>query len=175
MSKKLLAAGSVLFLGILLAGCGTSNDTYFIGEENKTVTSSEEKSNVEDAKKEIIVLKDKLLIDAEANITVPLKDISDKIHQTPPDDWDGFKSFLISLNIRIDESSIDIDNSTGFANATGMITIEGREVPTEYTFNNLDGSWKLNDLVLINSKGDKASYSALLDESLKAALKAEGR
>ena len=176
MTKKLLAAGSILFLSLFLASCGASTETYFIGEDTKTATSStDENDNAENAKKEIMKLKEKLIIEAEANITGPLKDLSNKMHQTPPDDWDGFKSFLIPLNINIDESTINVDTSTGFANATGTITFEGKEVLTEYTFNNLEGTWKLNDLVLTNSQGDKASYSALMEEALKAALKAEGK
>lgn len=179
MTKKLLAAGSVLFLGLLLAGCGTTNDTYVIGEESANTPSSQEAESTEKPSpgnenqkdtvaNNILETEKNLTINAEENITGSIQSSLDKINQTFGTGKINLNDFMKSFQPKANIDTLVVDAESKTATVEGKTTLEGSEYPTTFKYVYVDNQWKLDDFSLTNAKGEQYSVSVIIEAMVQA-------
>lgn len=172
MNKKIFTTGVVLTLSLLLTSCGTADDTYYIGNQNESKNSSAEQETNENNSTsskdstaiglEILEVQKQLTIEAEPHITgtieSSLTEANEKLGKGKLILADFFKGFQLNA----DPSSINIDETSNTATLEGTSFLEGKEYPATFKYTYVDGSWKLNDFLLTNQKGQQTSVSVIL-------------
>lgn len=170
MTKKLLVVGTILTLSLLLTSCGASDDAYFIGDQNENNSSNSEQDSSSNAPEqtneeialEILEVEKELTIEAEPHITGTiesgLKEANEKLGKGKLILADFFKGF----QLKADPSTIEIDQKTNTATLNGTSFLEGKEYPATFKYTYVDGSWKLNDFLLTNQKGQQTSIAVIL-------------
>lgn len=181
MKKKLLAAGSVLAMSLLLASCApgeeantdevkpssssssTSEPGVATGEPTTETGDSSPTGDQEAIKTAILKVQKDVEVDAESNIAGTLADSLAKVEAKFPDEKPFLSEFIKSLNIKLDESSLSVDSATGQATVNGTTTPGDTPYPAVANFVYQDGSWKLTD-ILIDDNGQQTTLSSGLEQ-----------
>lgn len=192
MTKKLLAAGSVLALSLLLASCSggaqpNDNDTTTAPTSSSSsepgVATGEPSPGKPDAtapngdeatvKAAILKVQKDVEVDAESNITGPLAESLAKVEAAFPDEDPFLSEFIKTLDIKIDENSVKIDKEAGTATLSGTSTPDpdSEPYPIVYNFAYENGLWKLSDIVVTDEKNQPSPLSGVLETLTGVATK----
>lgn len=181
MKKKILAAGSVLAISLLLASCAPGEDTttdevkpsssssstsepgVATGEPTSETGDSSPTGDQEAIKSAILKVQKDLEVNAEENIAGTLAESLAKVEAKFPDEKPFLSEFIKSLKIQLDESTLTVDSATGQATISGTSTPGDTAYPAVSTFVYQDGTWKLTD-VLIDDNGQQTTLSNGLEQ-----------